>query len=76
MSLFLSKNELQEFTGTKLREKQRAWLAQHRYKFDVNHSGEIIVLRSHVVQKLSDYSGYEGAKTKPNAKALKERMGV
>lgn len=72
---FLSKIELSELVGSRQPAKQRRWLADHGYSFDVRLDGSNVVLRSHLQKKLGgqDYV----AKTKvssPNFRALEDLM--
>ncbi len=74
MSMFLSKLELSEFTGAKQLEKQRKWLSDHGYLYDIKVDGTLIVLRSHIEKKLGG-DVVRMRKSQPNEKALLLVMG-
>ncbi len=49
---FLSKTELSELVGSSQPSKQRQWLGEHGYLFDVRIDGTNVVLRNHIEQRL------------------------
>jgi hypothetical protein len=74
MSLFISKEEIIELTGSKQISKQREWLATHGYAFDIRVDGSIVMLRSHIEQKLNFLGHTYSRKTQPDAMALMKMM--
>lgn len=52
MSMFLSKDELQELTGFKAIKKQIEWLRARNYTFETTAAGKPKVLRDHVLHKM------------------------
>lgn len=53
MNEFFTKDEIEALTGTKHPSKQKEWLQQNNYIFDVSYKGDVILLRAHVHEKLS-----------------------
>jgi len=51
-SLFLSPDELAEFTGRKLQSAQQKWLQSAGYAFTVNANGRPIVARDYILARL------------------------
>lgn len=53
MKEFFTKEEIEELCGTKHPSKQKEWLKENNYIFDVSYKGDVILLREHVREKLS-----------------------
>lgn len=53
MSLFLSRDDLQDLTGYKYSAGQKEWLQSRGWKFETNRQGEPKVLTSYAEAKLS-----------------------
>ncbi len=49
---FLSKAELYQLTHSWIPAKQRKWLTEHGYTFDVRLDGSNVVLSAHIHKKL------------------------
>jgi hypothetical protein len=67
--MFLTADEIAEFTDYKLAAHQRRWLSEHGYLFEVGASGRPKVLRSHVEEKLGQRL-VSSAASRPNFEAL------
>lgn len=50
--MFLSEAELRELTGYKRTDKQREWLRERQYPFDLDARERPKVLRAHVESRL------------------------
>jgi hypothetical protein len=50
--MFLSKEDLRRLTGSAIRQKQRQWLINNGYPFEINAAGDHIVLASFVNRRL------------------------
>lgn len=75
MNTFLLENETAYLTGALQPVKQRQWLIDHGYQFDVRLDGKPVVLRSHLEKKLGGVSSKaERRKTHPNLKGLLEMV--
>lgn len=68
MSLFLSRQELEEMTGYKISAKQQQWLRKEGINFAVAKSGKPKVMRSAVYDKFG--ASNEGYEEQPNFEAL------
>jgi len=53
MNEFFTKEEIEALTGTKHPSKQKEWLRENKYIFDISYKGDVILLRAHVHEKLS-----------------------
>lgn len=73
MSMFLNKMEIIELTGIKQFEKQRKWLTERGYIYDISVDGRLVVLRAHIEKKLGGYLT-KLTKSMPNEKALCSAM--
>lgn len=72
---FLTKSELTDLIGSKQPAKQRQWLAERGYSFDVRFDGSNVVLRAHVQKKLGGHDvNFKIRKAVPDFKALEELM--
>lgn len=67
--MFLTPDELEELTGYKTGKRQRGWLVEHGYKFEVRADGKPAVLSSHVAVKLG--GPREPRAAQPNWDALR-----
>lgn len=56
--MFLTTDEVARLTGKEKPSAQSRWLLAHRYPFEINGRGEVLVLRSVVEMKF-------GVKTEP-----------
>lgn len=54
--LFLSTEELKELTDLKIPKAQMRWLSKHSYPFEISATGKPKVLRSLVLERLSNPS--------------------
>jgi hypothetical protein len=67
--MFLTKDEVADLTGCKIRDRQMRWLASNGYKYEVGMDGVPKVLRSFVESRL----GFEGSRAqvrRPNFEVL------
>ena len=53
MSLFLTREELEELTGRKRASAQIRWLREHGYPVEESAAGRPVVLRAEVERRLS-----------------------
>lgn len=67
--MFLTKEEVSQLTGSKIRERQMQWLSSNGYKYEVGLDGTPKILRAYVESRL----GFEEKIThtrKPNFSGL------
>jgi hypothetical protein len=63
--MFLSEEDLRALTGATTRQKQRKWLTEHNYPFEINAAGYHIVLKSLVEQRLGGQIEFSPKPKKP-----------
>lgn len=66
MSLFLSRDELMDLTGRKIRSKVIAWLTENGYKYDVAADGWPKVLHAAVEARLMPSASKRKTKVQPD----------
>jgi|GEM_PF-1058302 hypothetical protein len=77
ISMFLSEEEVQEFTGYKRAGDQKQWLDQQGYSFTINAIGKVIMLRAYIEKILGvePISTPRKARPKePNWAAINEKI--
>ena len=68
--MFMTPDELKTLTGYELPAWQMRWLKSHGYQFEQAASGRPVVLRSHVINKLSGDS--KQSEWVPNVAAIRK----
>ena len=70
--IFLTRSEVSDLTGAKQTEKQREWLSERGYLFDVRMDGSTVILRAHIENKLGGEVHLSSGrrKTSPNFNAV------
>ena len=77
LSMFLSREELAEFTGFKYRPEQLRWLSNRGYKYELDRTGRPKVLRAAIVAALGGPAEAQPQerRTEPNWDFFKKQTG-
>lgn len=62
--MFLTRDELEQLTGSPRKGKQIAWLQDNGYTYDINLRGEPVVAREQVLQR--QHCNHSGKTTEPD----------
>ncbi|SUA78285.1 Uncharacterised protein [Pandoraea pnomenusa] len=70
MSLYLSRTEVRELTGTPIRQRQVRWLSANRWPHEIDSRGRVLIARAYHDKRLGIASGQISPDARPSPPPL------